>query len=72
MVDPPSKKLDDLLRGRTTWQDADEAIQSWARLTIWKAARTIHAESDQKRRRAMLARLPETLRPVAHEMIGRM
>lgn len=67
----PSAALNDLLRGRVAWRDADPAIRSWAMLTIYHAARTILAAPKQQRK-AMLAKLPPSIRPVAEKEIIRL
>ena len=59
----PSVKLAALLAGKTAWADADEAIRSMARLPIHNAAVMIRDEPSRQRRAAMLAKIPESIRP---------
>ena len=67
----PSTQLNDLLTGATAWNDAQPAIRSWAMLTIHGAAKTILAAPKQ-RRRAMIDKLPVTLRPILQAEIIRL
>ena len=67
----PSTQLNDLLTGRVAWNDAQPAIRSWAMLTIHGAAQTILAAPKQ-RRRAMIDKLPVTLRPILQAEIIRL
>lgn len=67
----PSAQLRDLLTGVTDWDDAHPAIRSWAMLTIHEAAKTILA-APKPRRRAMINKLPPTLRPVLEAEIIRL
>ncbi len=67
----PSAQLRDLLTGVTDWDDAHPAIRSWAMLTIHGAANTILA-APKPRRRAMIDKLPPTLRPVLEAEIIRL
>ena len=67
----PSAQLHALLTGATAWDDADRAIRSWAMFTIHDAAKTILA-APKPRRRAMIDKLPPTLRPVLEAEIIRL
>lgn len=67
----PSAQLRDLLTGATAWDDAHPAIRSWAMLTIHGAANTILA-APKPRRRAMIDKLPVTLRPILEAEIIRL
>ncbi len=67
----PSTQLNDLLTGRVAWNDAQPAIRSWAMLTIHGAAQTILA-APKPRRRAMIDKLPVTLRPILEAEIIRL
>lgn len=67
----PSAQLYALLIGETAWDDAQPAIRSWAMLTIHGAAKTILA-APKPRRRAMIDKLPVTLRPVLEAEIIRL
>ena len=67
----PSAQLHALLTGATAWDDAQPAIRSWAMRTIHDAAKTILAAPKQ-RRRAMIGKLPVTLRPVLEAEIIRL
>ena len=67
----PSVQLRDLLTGVTDWEDAHPAIRSWAMLKIHGAANTILA-APKPRRRAMINKLPPTLRPILEAEIIRL
>ena len=67
----PSAQLRDLLTGARAWDDAHPAIRSWAMLTIHGAANTILAAPKPKRR-AMIDKLPVTLRPILEAEIIRL
>lgn len=67
----PSAQLHALLNGATAWDDAQPAIRSWAMLTIHGAATTILA-APRPRRRAMIDKLPVTLRPILEVEIIRL
>ena len=67
----PSSQLNDLLTGKVAWEDAQPAIRSWAMLTIHGAANTILA-APKPRRRAMIDKLPVTLRPILEAEIIRL
>ena len=67
----PSTQLNDLLTGMVAWNDAQPAIRSWAMLTIHGAAQTILA-APKPRRRAMIDKLPVTLRPILEAEIIRL
>jgi len=68
----PSKQLEDLLMGRTAWDDAPVAIRSWARLQIYEAARAICAAPDKGTRRNMLGRVPAPIRPRVENEVKRL
>ena len=67
----PSTQLNDLLTGMVAWNDAHPAIRSWAMLKIHGAANTILA-APKPRRRAMIDKLPVTLRPILEAEIIRL
>lgn len=67
----PSAQLNDLLTGATAWEDAQPATRSWAMLPIHGAAQTILG-APRQRRRAMIDKLPPTLRPVLEREIIRL
>ena len=62
LVIRPSKQLENLMLGRTSWDETPEAIRSWARFFIYQAAKQIIAEPEKKKRQAMLARVPDHMR----------
>lgn len=62
MPKPVSQKLADLMEGRTEWDDADEAIRSWARLPIYNVAEQI-LKMPKEKRRAAIDRAPVSVRP---------
>ena len=69
----PSKWLELLLSGKIEWDEAPEAIQSWARREIFDAAKTILARGKTKEdRQKMLARIPEKIRPKVEAEILRL
>ena len=67
----PSAQLHALLTGETAWEDAQSAIRSWAMLTIHGAAKTI-LDAPKPKRRAMIDKLPVTLRPILEAEIIRL
>lgn len=67
----PSAKLDDLLMGRTAWEDADPAIRSWAAFFIFDAAKTI-LKAPKEKRRGMLGKIPALIRPRVEDEIRRL
>ena len=71
-VKRPSDELEDLLMGRTAWDDAPDAIRSWARLPIFEAAKTILAAPDKGARRNMLGKIPAAIRPRVEVEIKRL
>lgn len=62
-VKKPSEHLHDLLSGAVAPKDTPEAVLSWARLSIYQGACEVLAEPDKARRRAMLDKIPESIRP---------
>ena len=71
-VKRPSEQLEDLLMGRVKWNDAPEAIRSWARYAIHDAAKQIIAAPDKGARRNMLGRLPPHIRPMVEDEVRRL
>lgn len=67
----PSAQLHALLTGATAWEESQPAIRSRAMLTIHGAAKTILA-APKPRRRAMIDKLPATLRPILEAEIIRL
>jgi len=59
----PSEELDALLLGKMAWNDAPDAIRSWASFYFYEAAVQIVAEPGLGNRRNMLARIPANVRP---------
>ena len=68
----PSEQLASLLMGKTKWEDAPEAIRSWARKPIFDAACMILKAPDQEARRRMLAKIPDAIRPRVEDEVKRM
>jgi len=68
----PSEELEDLLMGRVAWDDAPDAIQSWARMQIFEAAKTILAAPNKGDRRNMLGRIPAAIRPRVEAEVKRL
>ena len=65
-----SQKLADLMEGRTEWDDADEAIKSWARFTVYQVATKI-LQMPKEKRRAAIDRAPPSVRPHLENEISR-
>jgi len=62
-IKKPSQHLHDLLSGNVAPKDTPEAILSWARLEIFKAAKAVTEAESKTKRRAMLDKIPPTIRP---------
>jgi hypothetical protein len=58
--------------GRTSWADSPDAIRSWARLTIYEAAKEIMSAPDKGTRRNMLGRVPVHMRAMVADEVRRM
>jgi hypothetical protein len=71
-VKRPSEELDDLLRGRVSWYDTSQGVQSWARLAFHDAACQVLAEPEIGRRRNMLGRVPPSVRPMVEAEVKRL
>jgi hypothetical protein len=71
-VPRPSDQLADLLRGKLAWDEAPEAIRSWAALPIHQAAAQIVAAPDKGARRNMLGRIPASVRPHVETEVKRL
>jgi hypothetical protein len=63
MVIPPSKRIEAILAGKVRMEDEDEAIQSACRLPIYQGAEAILSLPTKEKRRAALAKIPESVRP---------
>lgn len=69
----PSKWLELLLGGQIEWDEAPEAIKSWASKEIFDAAKTILSRGKTKEaRQAMLAKIPAKIRPKVEDEIMRL
>lgn len=62
-IPKPHEQLRDLMMGKLAWDDAPDAIRSWARKGIFDAAKTILDAPDKGTRRNMLGRVPAAMRP---------
>ena len=62
-IKKPSQHLHDLLSGRVAPQDTPAPVLSWARLEIFNAAKAVIDAPNKDRRRAMLDKIPPTIRP---------
>jgi hypothetical protein len=71
-VQKPSEQLDDLMRGKVAWNDAPEAIRSWAQIVIHDAAKQIIAAPDKGTRRNMLGRVPAHFRNMVKAEVDRL
>ena len=58
----PTDQLAALLMGKIAWDDAPDAIKSWARFEIYKAAKQILAAPDKGTRKNMLGKIPPHMR----------
>ena len=68
----PSEQLEDLMYGRTSWDDTPEAIRSWARFGIYQAACQIIAEPEIGMRKNMLGRVPAHMRAMVQAEVKRL
>jgi len=68
----PSEELEDLLMSRVAWDDAPDAIRSWAQMPIFEAAKTIMGAPDKGARRNMLGRIPAAIRPRVEAEVKRL
>ena len=59
----PSEQLADLLRGKMAWDEAPEAIRSWARLEVYRGACAVLDQTGKVERRNMLGLIPAAIRP---------
>ena len=68
----PSESLHELLTGRVAWDDAHDAIRSWARKPIYDAAKVILTEPGRGERRNKLGRIPAAIRPHVEAEVKRL
>jgi hypothetical protein len=68
----PSDQLRDLMMGKLPWDDAPEAIRSWARFGIYQAAKQIVDAPDKGTRRNMLGRVPAHMRGSVEDEVKRL
>lgn len=68
----PSVKLENLLMGRTAWDEADDSIRSWASFHIYEAARLIIGMPEIENRRTALGKIPAAIRPYVEAEIRRL
>lgn len=71
-IQRPSEQLSDLLMGLVAWDDAPDAIRSWAAKPIYDAAKQICGEPDKGNRRNMLGRIPAAIRPRVESEVKRL
>ena len=62
-VKRPSQHLHDLLSGKVAPKDTPAPVLSWARLEIFNAAKAVINAPDKDKRRAMLDKIPPSIRP---------
>lgn len=68
----PSKKLNDFLSGKTSLEDVDKNILTWAEHQVYIAACEIIDLPSKEQRRLALQKIPDTIRPfVEREVIKR-
>lgn len=68
----PSYQLAQVLTGRTPYNKAAPAIQSWARFYFYEAAMEVLKAGDIDARRKKLGRIPENMRPYVEAEIKRL
>jgi hypothetical protein len=68
----PSEQLEDLLLGRTSWDNSPPAVRSWARFAIYEAAKQIIAEPKKETRQKMLVRVPSHVRSMVSDEVKRL
>jgi len=68
----PTSRLADLLHGRTPYEQAAPAIQSWARFYFYEAAIEVLNAGDIDARRKKLGRIPGNMRPFVEAEIKRL
>ena len=71
-VPKPSEQLEALMRGRVAWNNAPPAIQSWARVFFYDAAKQIVAAPSKDARRKMLGKIPPNVRPQVEVEVKRL
>lgn len=71
MPNLPSEWLTEVIEGRIALKDAPDSIQSWARFHVYQAAVGIVRLSSKEARNKALDMLPERIRPIIHEEVGR-
>lgn len=59
----PSCQIAALMSGNLLWHDAPASIRSWARLSIYHAARDVLSREGKEQRRAALDAIPGNIRP---------
>lgn len=65
----PSYYLREVLTGSLPLKDAPPAVQSWARLEIHDGAMAVINAGGIEKRRAMLQRIPASVRPYVEERV---
>jgi hypothetical protein len=68
----PSKRLNDLLTGAVSPQDAHANILPWAEFMIWQAATKICGMRSLELRRNALTKVPDTIKPFVEREMKRM
>jgi len=71
-IQKPSEQLADLMYGRVAWDDAPDAIRSWAQSAIYDAAKQIIDAPDKGTRRNMLGRVPAHMRRMVEDEVKRL
>lgn len=57
--------------GKIPWEDVSPAVQSWARLPIYQAAKQILDMPEKGERRNALGKIPAAIRPMVEAEIMR-
>jgi hypothetical protein len=68
----PTDQLAALLMGKLAWDDAPDAIKSWARFEIYKAAKQILDAPDKGTRKNMLGKIPHHMRGMVEAEVMRL
>lgn len=67
----PTEQLNALLNGQTGWNNAPDAIRSWARFFIYRVAVSV-LEMPKEKRRAAIDRTPPSIQPILEAEIKRL
>lgn len=68
----PSHQLARVLAGDLALNDAPKAVQSWARLYVYRQALQVMRQPTRDQRRAALAAVPDTIRSAVKAEVERL